>query len=536
MLQSVSIQPPTDAELIQQFAKAGAQAAFEQLVDRHASWVFASAYRQLRDRHLAEDATQAVFLLLARKANAMKTNQKISGWLFNATQYTVKSILRAKRRQEKHERRKALTSGDPATLSSEISEYLDAAVAKLSVSDQAIVILRFYQGLDFGQIAASMNTTESAARRRLNRAIAKLRPSISAEALTASAMIGREALPEYLRQQLTQTAARHVASASVNTVANGAAHMMRIAQIKFAAICGAIGVVVAVSAAAVVSHTAANPQAVASEPAPKPASVATISQISPEVLQRYTLDPDQIVVYLKPPLPAKRWEFVHQINPDDTRKEPQWTYGMILAWDKGKLDGRMMMREGGPLRFADVVQYLLNMFPQEIEGDHGLLEQMKIEMPGDFVARQNAARQQLCTALGNILWNESNIPITLKLRTVARKVIVLAGRWNFKSVTHPRRNDKVEIYGKHLHENGGGNGDKIEFAKWLGQYINAQVVFEADGVPGNLAFGVSPEGNDASKSFDPEEVHMVLQHICEQTGLTWSEQTRNVERLFVEAQ
>jgi uncharacterized protein (TIGR03435 family) len=69
-----------DFELLRQFAADGSQAgqdAFTALVERHLRLVHAAAWRQARDAHLAEEITQAVFILLARKAKTILT-----GWLY----------------------------------------------------------------------------------------------------------------------------------------------------------------------------------------------------------------------------------------------------------------------------------------------------------------------------------------------------------------------------------------------------------------------------------------------------------------------
>ena len=57
-----------DDSLLSAFLKDGDQSAFKALAARHAGWVYAAAYRQLRDSHAAEDATQAVLILLTSLA------------------------------------------------------------------------------------------------------------------------------------------------------------------------------------------------------------------------------------------------------------------------------------------------------------------------------------------------------------------------------------------------------------------------------------------------------------------------------------
>src|SRR4051812_41376106 len=100
----------TDQQLICAYLEQGSQSAFRDLVDRHVGWLFASANRQLGDRHLAEDATQTVFILLARNSHAMRSHPRISGWLFTTLRFAVKNIRIADRRREARERRAARAS------------------------------------------------------------------------------------------------------------------------------------------------------------------------------------------------------------------------------------------------------------------------------------------------------------------------------------------------------------------------------------------------------------------------------------------
>jgi hypothetical protein len=72
----------------------GSQDAFAQLVRRHSDFVYSAALRQVHDPHLAEDVTQAVFILLSKKASSLKEETQIMGWLFNVARYASLNALR----------------------------------------------------------------------------------------------------------------------------------------------------------------------------------------------------------------------------------------------------------------------------------------------------------------------------------------------------------------------------------------------------------------------------------------------------------
>lgn len=95
-----------DQELLEQFRtgpKAPSQQAFSQLVTRHLDWVYSAALRQVRDQHLADDVTQTVFIVLAKKAPSLRGSKPLTAWLFKVARYASLEALRAERRRKHHE-------------------------------------------------------------------------------------------------------------------------------------------------------------------------------------------------------------------------------------------------------------------------------------------------------------------------------------------------------------------------------------------------------------------------------------------------
>jgi RNA polymerase sigma factor (sigma-70 family) len=236
-----------DRELIDAFVREKSESAFHALVERHARWMFAAAFRQLRDRQLAEDATQAAFIVLFQKANAMPSNTKFSTWLFSVLQFTVKNLGRSRRRRKFHEFRAAARSAkpvsDPAVVSDDVADRLDAAVAALSSLDRATILLRFYQNLPFDQIARSLGISEAAARKRTHRAIHVLRRKLGADVnpdvIALGAACGLEHCPAALTHTITAGALAARAGATVPTTiltaTKGTAIFMATAKIKIIA-------------------------------------------------------------------------------------------------------------------------------------------------------------------------------------------------------------------------------------------------------------------------------------------------------------
>src|SRR4051812_15339515 len=81
--------------------------AFKQIVDEHVDAVFSQCVRQLRDRALAEDVTQTVFVILAQKAAGLSAGVVLGGWLFNTTRNCCAAALRAEARRRRREQKAA---------------------------------------------------------------------------------------------------------------------------------------------------------------------------------------------------------------------------------------------------------------------------------------------------------------------------------------------------------------------------------------------------------------------------------------------
>src|SRR5688572_20239633 len=88
-----------DAQLLHEFV-AGSEAAFANLMERHLALVFSSSLRRAGgDAALAEDVTQAVFVLLAQRSRHLWHHPSLAGWLYETAQFKVAEAQRAERRR-----------------------------------------------------------------------------------------------------------------------------------------------------------------------------------------------------------------------------------------------------------------------------------------------------------------------------------------------------------------------------------------------------------------------------------------------------
>jgi RNA polymerase sigma factor (sigma-70 family) len=246
------MQDPDDIALLREYVTRQSEDAFAALVSRHINKVYSVALRHTRNPHAAEEITQAVFVILARKARHLSPRVILSGWLYQTARLTALTFIRgqvrrARREQEAHVQ--TLLNEPGPDVWPQIAPLLDAAMTGLSERDRHAVVLRYFDGKSMKEVGTALNASEDAAKMRVNRAVDKLRRFFNRRGLVLSAGVltaaisanSVQAAPVTIAKTATTIAlAKGTAGASTLTLVKGALKLMFWSKAKTAAIAGAV--------------------------------------------------------------------------------------------------------------------------------------------------------------------------------------------------------------------------------------------------------------------------------------------------------
>jgi RNA polymerase sigma factor (sigma-70 family) len=233
------MQPADDNALLRQFVESQSDGAFAELVERHVNLVYSVALRQVGRPADAEEITQAVFIILAKKAETLRHDKAISSWLFQTTRLTANNFIRSEMRRHRREQeafmQPALNEPEDAVWQ-KIGPLLDDAVTALGEQDRRAILLRFYEGRNLREVGAGLGASEDAAEKRVSRALEKLRKFFFKRGVdsTTAALAGSissnsiQTAPADLAKTISAVALAKGAAASTSTLtlAHGALKLM----------------------------------------------------------------------------------------------------------------------------------------------------------------------------------------------------------------------------------------------------------------------------------------------------------------------
>ncbi|HEY7423803.1 MAG TPA: sigma-70 family RNA polymerase sigma factor [Gemmataceae bacterium] len=233
-----------DAELLERFVEARDETAFTSLLRRHGPLVWSVCRRVLAEEHAAEDAFQATFLVLVRKARSVSKKASVRSWLYGVA---LRVAVRARQHEDLrrlHERsapvRQAGTT-KTETLWEDVRPILDEEIQRLPEKYRQPVILCYLEGQTNDEAARLLNCPRGTIATRLARARERLRSRLVRRGLilsagTLAAMFTDNtlsaAVPSILSAQTAKIVLSGAVPVSITTLAEGVLHTMFVTKLK----------------------------------------------------------------------------------------------------------------------------------------------------------------------------------------------------------------------------------------------------------------------------------------------------------------
>lgn len=484
--------PQSDRELLAQFVGDRDEAAFAALVYRHGPTVYGVCRRVLGNPADAEDAFQAVFLVLVNRADTLAHRPTLGGWLHEVAVRVAMKARTALARLRKHERSAAEARAEPVfdPPPHDPPAWLDREVAALPERFREPVVRCLIQDRPRSEVAAELGIPEGtlasrldAARKRLAGRLARHRVPLALGGLLtpvptalAVATVGR---------------ATDGAGAVIHQLANEVTLMM-VSKTKWIALAAVVVPTVVVGGLVLAAAVGATSVARQNPPVP-PMPVRNEAKEPPEPAwvkafnAAYRLADGQYVKRVGPPYIPERKEYLYRVSypakqtPEDEKiirdrlDREQLFLSLFLDFDDGKLTRRTVLSF---IRLADVpklqngekimnvwdaVRLVTGREPPEVvidpeSADHPLLSTKEQLFPmegvsfrgvlsvgGDFVTRKGAPLEKLVPQLEKILREECQLDVRLTLREEEQPVFVVGGA--FKPIPPAWRPKKeLDVY------------------------------------------------------------------------------------------
>jgi RNA polymerase sigma factor (sigma-70 family) len=516
----------SDQELLVEFTRNNSEEAFAALVSRYLNLVYSAARRYTGNDHHAEEITQAVFIILSKKAESLGSKKVLSGWLYQTARMTAANFIKSEVRRQKREQEAYMqsTMTDIDSVSwKDVAPLLDEAMGSLNDTDRDAIVLRFFERKTAGEFAEMLKMNQDAAQKRVSRALEKLRSYFAKRGvvLTAAAIAGAvsansvQAAPVTLAAKVSAVAFSGAATTgTVGSMVEGVLRAMAWAKAKL--IIGfALGLMVA---------TVATPSAVHFEKAHVGADSWRV-----RFEDAYALKPGEVLKLVPEPFIAEREQyFAHDVIPRlDRANYHRIPNCLVMGQDAGGLHWKRFSECGEHARLSDAVQRVFGIGKQTIEGNGNLLY---MAIDGDWVYRQGASQEEIIKSFKEIVYQKTGIRLGVEKNKMERDVFVVSGTAGRN--TNSALNSLDVVISGNTNRQSFGATDFPDFLKWVGSSLRTHLISEITGSEPAVKVGWSIQGDVddiAPASQRGNVTEQIIGDLSSRTGLNFAKEHRAVE-------
>ncbi len=551
LLDSGPIGALDDGELLRRFLgrDPSAESAFAALVARHGRMVHRVCLDVLGDPHDAQDAAQATFLVLARRASTIARPEALAAWLHGTARRIAGRTLRDAIRRRKHERKgleAAARSPGPARDWSDLHEEIDRLPARY----REPIVLCDLAGLSHDQAASQLGAPLRTLQTRLYRGREQLKGRLIRRGVAPSAALAGLAWAAEARAEVPLAWA--VGASAGGSFHPGAAatlaraYLKEMLMVKLKGI-AAVGVLVGAAAGEAWSFGSAR----GTGPRQGPAAELRAPLGGPRALdafeRTYALaDGEDLKCITGAAMRARADHFrdkAGEIGVGQGSIDDRAPLSVGFDWDAGRW-GWIGTSSPGSVELRSVTSTILGLREQQIEGDPKLLETTLLF---DFVARKGAPVERLVAAWEAALRRDFKVPARFSFAVEKRDVIVVRGRFPGPPEVRPQPSGEpdrpkqelppIEVFTREVGRKGMANysdnsGIFVGFLRSLERQTGRLFANEVTEIPDG-AFRWHVTG-DARQPLGAEDRALMLKNLTAQTGLTFWEEPQEVKILKVE--
>lgn len=551
-----------DGELLARFLNHRDEVAFAVLVRRHAAMVLGTCRRVLGNATDADDAFQAAFVVLVRKAHSLTDSACVGGYLYGIAFRTALKAKATAAKRRKREGETPVKPPEPPADQSELLTALDEELSKLPAKYRELVVLCELEGRSRREASGLLGIPEGTISSRLAKAHRmlekRLRSRGFAGVVLAVFLAGQQVTAG---DALAQVAVRAVISPppAVTQLASEVTKMMLLHKLGIGA--AAFAVVLALTAVTVGAMLptppaeeppraakAAGPNLALPTAAPVPA--AKEPEWKTEFRKAYGLKEGELIRRVAPPYPPCRVEYFKDLirefykrqkkDPPEAEVNQDYSnhftkFGWKNNWsDPHLLSHVVPIKPEDGVQLQRVLEVTTGFRATRMDAENGLLETM---VTGDWVVRADADPAKLAAALETILRKECGLKLSLAIKDAEREVYVLSGKYVAKPLPDRKANE-IEVYATELGDRntggGGGPGTLEQMADHVEGWIEVPIVLgKIENAPKvewhfNFRSPFTAEQHAADK--DPAAN---LANIAAQTGLTVKKEKRTIKVLVV---